>query len=268
MFKLLIIDDEKLIREGLVNYIDWAGLDIEVAGTAGDGQAALQLIDDIQPDIIISDIKMPSMDGIGLLNKLREDGSESEVIFISAYSNFEYAQSALKYGAFDYILKPIEETALIETVRKCEAKICKTKSDKKGEKAYGGDDEETDKAQAARNNSGQAGLVVPGNVKRLITLAIDYIGYNYGKDVYLADVADHLYISPSYLSRIFKESTGESFSEYLLKYRVEKAKALLADPKYKVYEISKMVGYSDVCHFTKIFKKVTGLTPAKYKNTI
>jgi two-component system, response regulator YesN len=123
MYSLAIIDDEKLIREGLISYIDWGSVDVEIHGVFGSAKEALAALRARMPDIILSDIKMPSMTGVELLRELRSAGSRSEVIFISAYRNFEYAKEALRHGAFDYLLKPIREELLYDTVKRCVEKI-------------------------------------------------------------------------------------------------------------------------------------------------
>jgi two-component system, response regulator YesN len=119
MHSLVIVDDEKLIREGLVSYIDWGSLGIRVAGVCATAQEALQMVHDAEADMVLTDIRMPGMDGIELLKRLKGINARCEVVFVSAYRNFEYARKALRYGAFDYVMKPIEEAALYETFRRC-----------------------------------------------------------------------------------------------------------------------------------------------------
>jgi two-component system, response regulator YesN len=123
MYSLAIIDDEKLIREGLISYIDWKSVGVEISGVFGSAKEALEALRGRMPDIILSDIKMPAMNGVEFLRELRSADSRSEVIFISAYRNFDYAKEAIRYGAFDFLLKPIREDLLYETVRRCVAKI-------------------------------------------------------------------------------------------------------------------------------------------------
>ena len=119
MHNLIIVDDERLIREGLVSYIDWGSLGIRVAGVCATAQEALEMVRDVEADMVLTDIRMPGMDGIELLKRLKGINARCEVVFVSAYRNFEYARKALRYGAFDYIMKPIEEAALYKTFRRC-----------------------------------------------------------------------------------------------------------------------------------------------------
>lgn len=123
MYTLLVVDDEKWVRQGLSITIDWLSEGIELIGEAEDGEEALTRIRNESPDIIITDIKMPRMDGLDLMKALTNRPKKAYVIIISGYSDFEYAQKALKYGAYDYVLKPIKETALLEVVRRCVSEL-------------------------------------------------------------------------------------------------------------------------------------------------
>ena len=119
MYSLLIVDDEKWVRKGLRNTIDWEAEGIEVIGEAADGEEALKRIEERAPDLIITDIKMPRMDGLALLEAVKVRKLPAKIVIISGYSDFGYAQQALRCGAFDYVLKPIEETKLLDVIRKC-----------------------------------------------------------------------------------------------------------------------------------------------------
>ncbi len=123
MWKAVIIDDEKLIRLGLKEYIDWAALGVTVCDTCADGMEGLQAVLKCCPDLVITDIAMPNMDGVALLKQVRLHGLSCEFIFISAYSDFAYAKDAVTYGAFDYLLKPLEAPVLFDCVRRCVQKL-------------------------------------------------------------------------------------------------------------------------------------------------
>lgn len=119
MYTLIVVDDEKWVRHGLSTTIDWEAGGIKLLGEAEDGEAACRMIDMNAPDIIITDIRMPGMDGLALLEYIRERRLHCKVIMISGYSDFSYAQKALRFGAHDYVLKPIEETNLLQIVGRC-----------------------------------------------------------------------------------------------------------------------------------------------------
>jgi two-component system response regulator YesN len=123
MIKMIIVDDEYIILDSLKTLIDWASIGVEVAGTADNGAAAIDLTLKQKPDIILSDISMPYFSGLEMLETIRRHDLSVEVIFITAYSKFEYAREAIRFGVFDYILKPINEELLLQTVSRCAAKI-------------------------------------------------------------------------------------------------------------------------------------------------
>ena len=123
MLKMIIIDYERLIRNGLTDYLDWNALGIEIAAVCADGREGMQAIRDCRPDIVLTDIAMPVLDGVELLKEARSEGNGCQFIFISSYSEFRYAQEAVKYGAFDYLLKPLEPAALEECIRRCVAQL-------------------------------------------------------------------------------------------------------------------------------------------------
>lgn len=123
MYKLIIIDDEMLIRNGLTGYLDWQALNVEIAAVCANGQEGLEAIRAHEPDMVLTDIAMPVLDGIGLIRQARREGFGGQFIFISSYSEFSYAQEAVKYSAFDYLLKPLEASALEECICRCIQRI-------------------------------------------------------------------------------------------------------------------------------------------------
>ena len=123
MIRMIIVDDEHIILDSLKTLIDWKSIGVEVVGTADNGAAAIDLAIKLRPDIILSDISMPFFSGLEMLETIRRNNINTEVIFVTAYGKFEYAQEAVHHGAFDYILKPIDENLLLSTVSRCAVKI-------------------------------------------------------------------------------------------------------------------------------------------------
>lgn len=107
MIKIIIVDDEKMIREGLVTTMPWKEMGIEVVGSADNGRTALEIAIDKKPHIILTDIRMPKMDGIEFLKRIKEELPKVKVVILSGYDDFSYAQQALRYGAADYLIKPV-----------------------------------------------------------------------------------------------------------------------------------------------------------------
>lgn len=245
MFKLMIVDDEPNVVSGIKSVIDWAGNNIEICATANDGKEALELIKKVSPDIILSDIKMPNMTGLELIQKLHESGINSKIIFLSGYDDFDYARMALRYGACDYLLKPCMPDEILKAVLNV---------------TY-----ITEKHETAKDDNFPA---TNRNINIVLRAALDYIHENYFQDLNLTTVADKVFISPSYLSLLFKQQLDINFVEYLNKYRINMAKKLLSDVKYKTYEVAYKVGYKNEKYFSQMFKRYTGITPREFRNSL
>lgn len=247
MLKVLIVEDEEMIRKGIVLTVDWAALGCVVVGEASNGVEALAAVERYDPNLIITDLKMPQMDGIELLQTLRERGNPVSVIILTAYDTFTYAQSALRLGAVDYLLKPFHDGDLENAI---------TRLQKKREAPPAGD-----------ILSGSGGLKKGGKSKYVLE-AMEYIQAHYNDpDICVGTIAEHLGISEGHLSHIFKRETDATLLNYLTRYRIHKAMALLKDCRIKVYEVAQMVGYRDIHYFSATFKKLVGVSPSEYQDT-
>ncbi|GAA0180267.1 response regulator [Clostridium sediminicola] len=247
MYKILIVDDEYEIRKGIRNYFPWKETGFEVIGDVENGKEALKIIQKNHVDVVLSDIKMPVMSGIQLAQVLHEQHSEVKVIFLSAYKDFEYAKKALVFGVRDYIVKPTKYADLLNIFLKIRDEL--DREEVNVEKDKPAEECEEDKYY---------------HDKMIIT--IKNITKNNYQSVTLQYVAEKVNMSPSYLSKYFKERTGENFSDYLLKIKMEKARELLLDIRYKTYEVSELVGYTSPKNFTRAFKKYFGKSPRKFRN--
>ncbi len=267
MLKVLIIDDEEIIRIGLRSTVDWERLGCVVAGEAEDGESGLKLINSTEPDILFTDIRMPGLSGLEMISDISSLKDSCKIIILTGYRDFEYAQEAIKQGAFRFLLKPVKTEDLNLAIEDAVKEIKKEKSREvifnnleKRVKEYYGLEHSVPEDRA--ENVGEAG----GNPTYIISKALEYMKANFYRDISLKAVADEVYVSTWYLSKLLKKETGDNFINILNEMRVERAKKLLTDPKYKIYEIAGEVGFTDVPYFTKTFKKVTGFTPMEYKN--
>ena len=251
MLKILVVDDEMFVRRGIVMETDWAAMDCAVVAEASNGEEALEAVHRYRPDLIISDIRMPRMDGIELLKTLRQEGNEVRVIFLTAYSEFEYAKQALRYFAFDYLLKPFEDGELEECVLRAKKEIEEQRDDRK-------------------NQEQQTVLAAPeeqGDKSRYIREALNYIAEHYGdSDISIATVSAAVGISESHLSHLFKKETDYTVAAYITRYRMRAAMKLLEDCRNRVSEVAEQVGYRDITYFSSTFKKIVGMTPFEYQN--
>lgn len=242
MMKVVIVEDEELVRRGIVLAVDWAGVDCAVVGEAADGLEGLALIRSAQPDLIVTDIKMPRLDGIEMVRRLREEGCRAHVILLTAYSDFSYAQAAVKLGAVDYLLKPFQDGELEEAVNRLRQRIAATE------------------APAAGRELSEEGK------SKYVMEALRYIAGHYNDpDMSVSSVARDLGISEGHLSHVFKKETSRTLGSYLTDYRIHKAMELLKDCRNKVYEVADRVGYRDITYFSSTFKRVVGVSPSEYQ---
>lgn len=250
MLKVLVVDDEMFVRKGIVMETDWASLGCEVVAEASNGLDGIEAVHKYSPDLIVSDIRMPRLDGIGMLRALREEGSKVEVIFLTAYSEFEYAREALKLVAFDYLLKPFEDGELEAAVIKVRERL---------EEQRGTGESQDEKILPAK---------LTGSVKSgYIQEALAYIAEHYGDgDISVRSIAESLGLSEGHLSHLFKKETDYTVMSYITRYRMRAAMKLLENCRYKVYEVAEMVGYKDITYFSSTFKKIVGVSPSEYQN--
>lgn len=254
MHSVLIVEDEKLVREGLARTVDWEKYGLRVVGSCANGLEGLDAAHTLSPDLIICDIRMPKMTGLEMLKRLRSEGSDVEVIFLTAYSDFSYARDALRLLAADYLLKPFEDEELDAAIRKIALRRGwdqdgNAESGKQPQEAIAPNlrDPETDNVYCVR--------------------AMKYVKEHYGeKDLSVSRIAGALSISDGYLSRTFKSAAGMTPGTYITTVRIRNAMSLLKMRAYKVYEVADMCGYSDLAYFSSTFRKYTGVSPTEFQN--
>nr|WP_288867442.1 response regulator [uncultured Blautia sp.] len=243
MYRIYLADDETWVVIGLKKQIEKSGLPFQVIGEANNGVAAMEEILEKKPDVLISDIRMPGLNGLQLLEKLREKGLDVKVIFISGYAEFEYAQSAIRMGTFDYLLKPVEQEKLDQVLERL---LGAFRSGRGGEEVS---------AAEPINSS-------------MMDKIIREIQERYTENITLSGLAEAYGISTGYLSSQLKAELGLSFSKYITSKRIQKAKELLADESLSVESIAEQTGYNDYFYFIKVFKKNTGISPSKYRKNL
>ncbi|MGO4699235.1 helix-turn-helix domain-containing protein [Paenibacillus sp. 2TAB26] len=250
MLNIMIADDEEFIRLGLEKILTKMDLDIKVIGSYSNGMdawAQISKLSEGELDVLITDIKMPMMDGLRLIEHLRDKSIDT--IVLSGFSEFEYARKALRSGVRDYLLKPVDKVNLYDILVKIEQERSEN----------GQTPESTVSAPAQETISKEKEHHVIEQMKTILE-------QEYGKNFEMERIADTVGMSANYLSRLFKQETGMTLTDYLIDIRIEKAKQFLSDhPNLKNYEISQLVGYSDPVYFNKLFKKMVGETPKDYK---
>lgn len=245
MLKVLIVDDETVVRKGIVLGVDWASMNCVVVGEAANGEAGLELVERYHPNLIITDIRMPHMDGLEMLSELRRRGCKAHVIILTAYSDFSYARSALKFGAVDYLLKPFRNQELVSAIQNVH---------------------EIESEQSAPPLH-QTLTLAKGDKSKYVLQSLNYIAEHYMEhDISITTIAGHLGVSENHLSHVFKKETSYTVIGYLTQYRIHAAMKHLQDCRLKVYEVAQLVGYRDVTYFASTFKKLTGISPSEYQD--
>lgn len=249
MIRVLVVDDEGFVRRGILEETDWRSLGCEPVGEACDGRDGLEKAHTLRPDLIISDIRMPGLSGIEMLRRLRQEGNPVRLIFLTAYSEFEYAREALKLYAFDYLLKPFEDGELEAVVQRVRREIEAEKG--VGETVFSFIPELPPEKELSRNTRE----------------TLRYIAGHYGeRELSVGMLAEALEISEGHLSHLFKRETGVTVMGYLTAYRIQRAAELLLDSHNRVYEIAERVGYRDIAYFSNSFKRLVGKTPSEWQN--
>lgn len=255
MIKILVVEDENFIRKGLIGTFDWLKCQCVVIGEAENGLIGLEKIEKLKPDLVITDIRMPKMNGIEMLRKAKEI-YDVESFILSSYDDFSYAKQAIDLRVFDYILKPIDEEYLEKALKKFKDYYDdKILSNKLKETIAQNKKTELIDLKYYESNS-----IYDRYTKKII----EYITVNYNNKISIEDLAEKYGVSVSYLSRQFKSITSHTFHDFLNKYRIQKSIELLQSGNYKVYEVSDMVGFSEYKHFSTVFKKYTSYSPSEF----
>jgi len=246
MYRLLIVDDEEDIRRGLADFFPWDEIGFRVVGTAENGKQALEIASSGGVDAIFCDIRMPILSGIDLARTLFEVHSKIPVVFLSAYKDFSYAQQALQYGVRNYVLKPTNYSDIRSVFQKLKL--------------------EMDREMPAMPDPSGPNGVPENQAESAVAVIRSYVERDYARAT-LKGAAAVAHMNPQYVSRLFKEKTGENFHSFLTCVKMAKAAQLLRDSGYRTYEVSAMVGYSNQKNFTRSFKHFYGISPRDYRHS-
>lgn len=238
--KLLIADDEDIIRRGIAKYIILHTERFAVY-EADNGQEAIDLMMKYHPDMLLLDVQMPLKNGIDVMQAAKNAGLNPVTIILSGYDEFKYAQQAIRYGAKEYLLKPLRASDILKCLNDMADKYIGTMEN----------DISIDEAE---------------QTNYFIEIAKEFIGEHYTENISLTDVAEAAGISSGYLSTMFTQHEKCGFVDYLNKVRIERACCYLEQKELKNYEIAYKTGFRDEKYFSKVFKKIMGMTPREYRN--
>ena len=246
MYTLVLVEDDYQIRNGLGRFFPWNTIGFELIKSFENGEKAFHFLSANEIDVVLTDIKMPVMDGLTLAKKIKTIKPYISIVLLSAYQDFDFARDAMEIGVKKYIVKSTKYDELIKIFTQIRQQLDEQKKTS---------DMEEDVFQDKKINA------------RVIKEIINYINYDLS-DSSLKSLAEKIRINPVYLSRYFKEKTGMNFIDYLIKRKMEKAEDLLFSTNLPIVEISELVGYSNEKNFSRAFKKYHGVSPAEYRHAI
>ena len=235
--KVLIVDDELTIREGFKRLFPWEEHDCEVVGEASDGIEAINKIDLCMPEIVIMDINIPVINGLEVIKIAKAKYPHIGFIVVSGYDDFSYCKEAIKLKVSDYILKPVNYEEFGEVIDNLKIALYQEKV--------------------------QHSNVVGQKDKQIFDIT-KYIQEHLSEEITLKILADKFFLSPVYISQMFRSEVGVNFLAYLTNMRIERSKSLLMTSGKSVSEIAESVGFKDYRTFTKVFKKMEMVSPSQY----
>ena len=254
MYRLMLVEDEALVRGSMLENTRWEQLGFEVVSACADGREAIGQLNQVVPDVVITDIGMPHVDGIQLAGYIRTYFHQVLVVLLTGYGEFEYARSALKLQVFDYVLKPIlpkqfdalllreepwQEPSELPHLELARQELLRQVD--RAASAASGDEEPVERAERY--------------------IQAHYRDYQFSQ----SELLEHLGVSKSYFCALFKSAKGASFTEYLTGLRIEEAKKLLRTTNLYNGEIAARVGFLDANYFSMTFKRLEGVTPRQYR---
>ena len=244
-YQMILVEDDDQIRNGLRSFFPWEQLGFALTACFENGLLALEYVRSHPVDVILTDVRMPVMDGLEMLEKMRLENMDAYVVILSAYRDFGYAQRAIELGVSNYIVKSTKYDELVEVFRRVHENLENGKTGLEMEKGL---------SPAEMNDE------VLASIKLYIREHI--------ASVTLQSTAEHVNYSPIYLSRLFKEKSGVNFINFLIQEKMQYAADMLRDPGNTIITISEAVGYSNEKNFSRAFKKFYGISPAEYRKLL
>lgn len=240
-YNIMLVEDEALLRQSLARHIDALGAGYKVVCQVADGQAALDALKQEDIHLIITDIRMPVMDGLALARNVHEQYPHILTIVLSGYADFQYAQEAIRQGVFDYLLKPVSQDKLENALGKASLQL---------QSHY---ELEEDTSMTGKD------------AQEIVDYVILYIRSHYMNEIDFTELSSRMGFSSAYLTKLFNKYVGNTPLKYLTDIRIHEAKHLLLNTSLPIREVGAKVGYPDQFHFSKTFRKLTGVNPTAYR---
>lgn len=261
MYKLMITEDEPLVRAGLKQYFDWDELGVHSIVEAENGKEGMEVALRERPDLIITDIRMPEMDGLEMIGNLRPKLPDVQFIILTGYNEFTYAQKAIQYGGVHaYLLKPLQYEESLQTMLSCIEKLQTKKI-------------EAQSRSVLEHHASPNGNILIKEEKKSEDLKLfkqieAFILKHINQELTLSMVAEHFFYNPSYLSRLFKSKLNKNYKTFETEIRIQYAQKCLLQPQFSITDVCNMCGYKSYKHFVKVFKSVTQMTPTEFRREI
>lgn len=257
MYKLMIVEDEPLIRSGLKQYFDWKELGVHTIIEAENGKDGVDRALIELPHLVITDIRMPVMDGLEMIGQLRSKLPDTLFIILTGHNEFEYAQKAIHYGGvYDYLLKPLQYEKSFSVIVNCLEKIrLKQLMPQSFE-------------QLTDRGTNQGVGIAPEEGLQLFEKIESYIKLHLDQELTLNMVAEHFFYHPSYLSRLFKTKLNKNYMTFVSEIRINYALQCLKVSQHSIADVASLCGYKSYKHFVKVFKSITQMTPTEYRKQL
>ncbi len=261
--KILIADDELYIRQGLEK-LDWNSLGLKMCGAAKNGAEAIELAISTRPDIILSDIRMPNMDGLDMAEQFLQINPRCAIIFLTGYREFEYARKAIALGAFDYLLKPTNPEEIMEC---CERAVKEVRQQAKQDVTF------VEMKSRIKDLEVKMGAKTedpfPAEQEELgkckVSEILLYIDNHFHEELSLQTLSEVFHFNTIYINRLIKKETGYTFLEIVNNRRMSQAASYLKKTDKAIGEIAMQIGIPDQRYFSQIFKKYFGYSPRQYR---
>ena len=245
MYRVVLIDDESIIVEGLRRVVKWADYGCQVVGTAEDGQSGAALIRQLRPHMLFTDIRMPGEDGLTMLAGLRSEFPDMQVTVLTGYRDFSYAQEAIRLGVTRFLLKPSKMDEIHEALAAMKTHLDQLPPEETAEA------EESESQQQAGNF--------------LVKQAVAYIQEHYREELSNESIGARFGFHKNYVSDLIKTATGRPLHQYLLYVRLSHAWEMLEAGEMSIAQIAGACGFADMCYFSRYFKQVYGHAPSYFR---
>ena len=240
MYRLFVVDDEPLVLDAFISMPVFLECGFTIVGHSNDPIEAIKTILEMQPDAVFTDLKMPYRNGVELMNDLKQAGFNGEFIIVSAYREFDEARKFFTMDGFDYLVKPVSETDLVNLLEKL-SNILHSK------KLITNPIQETPSPE--------------------LNDIIAYLHKNVAEKHTLESICKVFYLKPNYICKLFSRYLGTTFTTYYTSIKMEEAALLLRTTQKPVKEISYICGYQDYFYFCRVFRDVFSCTPSAYRET-